>query len=290
MTIIARGIEQVRAFERAIGGEPPVATAERSKQLLTTYMSAQLEHRNVHRKLSGELLDLQREIALSPASADKLRSTSYAERKNRILHERKPHHVAPRSEVSVEWEVRLGSNFIVKALPFDVDWHSGPGSGGSTSADKSGGTFTMAMQSFGHGGLAAASGVAAWFFCAQSDPQQRFAALLKYSFDWWDDANFFVVDDNFRTRLWVFGHSENDWVIQSDQGPSWSDHEGWLDSNNGADDGLIPLETFFPARANSWYLAWVWGLGDIYSDGGAFGGDASLHFNGQVPFMVFGSL
>lgn len=121
-----------------------------------------------------------------------------------------------------------------------------------------------------------------------------------------------------QARLWVWGDTENDWVVQTDVSPSWSGLAGWLDSHTGGEelggDGPQPpaeitlgpngeswpndflqrvsVETFFPARANSWYLGWMWSTVFAKRDGGSFAGSGAYGdlYIDNVPLIVFGSL
>ena len=145
-----------------------------------------------------------------------------------------------------------------------------------------------------------------WFFCVEAAPfvtdsrgniiggGQRFAALLDYSDDWWDSAMGYVAHNDMRTRLWVWGQTENKWVCQTDVQPSWSDGVGWFDNHGNdpaGDAGTLAVQTYFAAMANIWYQAWVWGDAQAYADGGLFGfGASSIRFSASVPLMVFGSL
>ena len=81
---------------------------------------------------------------------------------------------------------------------------------------------------------------------------------------------------------------------QAEVSPQWSDGVGWFESHGNdpqGDDARISVQTFFPAPANSWYLAWVWSNATIYADSGFWGFAASsVHFDASVPLLVFGSL
>jgi hypothetical protein len=161
----------------------------------------------------------------------------------------------------------------------------------SAQSNAGAGTCDLAAQSFGDHNREGAAGFFAWFFATEDNPMQRFAALVQYSFDWWDDASGYVAHNDLRTRLWVWGHTENRWVGQSEGSPAWSDGVGWFESHGNSDSGNVSNEMFFPAIANQWYQAWVWSDASAYADGGFWGiADSSVHFDSVVPFIVFGSL
>jgi hypothetical protein len=87
------------------------------------------------------------------------------------------------------------------------------------------------------------------------------------------------------------GDSEQGWVTQTDLSPSWSDGTGWMESHGNKEDARVALETFFPARADSWYLAWVWSDASVYGDSGFWGfGASSVHFDATTSLVIFGSL
>jgi hypothetical protein len=193
---------------------------------------------------------------------------------------------APRLE-RVEPSITLGSIQLLKGAPYDSSWTFGA----EASANKADGSFHLAAQSIGDGFSEVAAGIAVWFFSPGENMGQRFAAPLNYSYDWWDMASGYVAHNDLRTRIWIWGDSEQRWVSQTEVSPQWSDGVGWFESHGNSDGGLMTIETFFPARANSWYLAWVWSDASIYADGGFWGiAASSVRFDTSVPFVVFGGL
>ena len=290
MAIIARGHQQVRNYERALGGEPPRGGARRSQSELTRYLTQRLRKTNADRREISALTSKKQNLLLAsvPRRDPALKQTNaelerlYARRAARKLVRPKPRKFEPR--------VVSGSNFTIHVPPYDSAWTFNPG-GNAADANMAAGTYDLACQSFGNGTQEVAAGVMSWFFCPAADLQQRFAALIDFSDDWWDSASGYVAHNDFRTRLWVFGHSENAWVCQADVQPGWSDGVGWTESHGSTDDGRLSAEVFFPARQNSWYQAWVWSDAQAYADGGFFGiAASSIHFSASVPLMVFGSL
>jgi len=293
MSIIALGRAQVRKYERALGGEPPRTTLRKTQSEMSRYLAARSRASNAARKEIASLSARRRDLLFRQmAEAEPDLQTSNAKLK-RMFEQRAKRKIAKPPLRKIEPRVIAGSNFAFHAPPYDGAWTYHPGSN-AADADPSDGTYDLACQSFGDGNQEAAAGVASWFFCTDADPQQRFAALIDYSDDWWDSAMGYVAHNDLRTRLWVFGQTENDWVWKSDVQPGWSDGVSWFDNHGNdpnGDQGRLSVETLFPAQANSWYLAWVWSDGQAYGDGGFFGfGASSIHFSASVPLMVFGSL
>ena len=131
-----------------------------------------------------------------------------------------------------------------------------------------------------------------WFFAPADNSQQRVAALLDYSYYFFDGADFYVARSDLRTRLWVWGDGEGNWVLRQEVSPNNSDGAGWTEQHtNSGEDGRISVEAFFPCRANRWYLLWVWADVSVYADGGTWGQAlADTSFKAAAPFVVFGSL
>jgi hypothetical protein len=117
--------------------------------------------------------------------------------------------------------------------------------------------------------------------------------LLRYSDYWWDSPGYYVADNNLRTRVWVWGAREGNWTIRTDVSPQRSDHVGWLGGhgNYPGEDGSVAVETFFPCRAESWYLVWLWSYSWVFGDSGfGFESESFARFAGAVPYVVFGSI
>ena len=63
-----------------------------------------------------------------------------------------------------------------------------------------------------------------WFFSTEDNPAQRIAALFDYDYSWLDSSDWYTAHNGGSTNIWVFGHSENAWLLQ--QGgffSSWSE-------------------------------------------------------------------
>jgi hypothetical protein len=294
MTIIARGRQQVQRYERALGGEPPRSTVKKAQSEMSRWLTERSKKKSAARDQIESMLKKQREMIVKQIGIDSLSKKENIKLK-RLFEQRAKRKIARPSLRKFEPCVISGSNFAVHAPPYDAPWTANPNHQGAD-ANASNGSYDLAVQSFGDGSQEVAAGLMSWFFCtdASSPLGQRFAALVEYSDDWWDSAQFYTADNDMSTRLWVWGQTENTWVCQSNVQPSWSDHATWLDSHGNdpaGDAGRIAVETFFTAKANSWYQAWVWGDAYVEADGG-FGGFAasSIQFSASVPLMVFGSL
>jgi hypothetical protein len=290
MTVFARGTERVKALQHAMGGAPPRPALDKSKALLERYVSERSKQRRAMLKETRNITrSFQEKILSSVPKNDGSVKRMVAEQK-RLVQKRSRLKIQKPKLLKIEPQVIAGSNFWLKAPPYDTSWHAG----NFSAADAGGGDYQLAVQSFGDGTMEAAAGVAVWFFAPADDPQQRFAALLQYNDDWWDFASGYVAHNDLRTRLWVWGATENRWVVQADVSPNWSDGVGWFESHGNdpaGDAGTISVETFFPVSAGNFYLGWVWSDVNVYADGGFWGiAASSLQFNATVPLIVFGSL
>ncbi len=288
-TILAQGSKQVQALETALGGHPPAAAIKQSQSALAEYVRAYSERKYADRERFKSVAAKSRDRLLSslnkddPGLAKDIAAAKelYKAQASRPLAKPKP------KSYPVEPRFVAGSQFELKAPPFDVEWTSGS----VAHADKNSGTYDLAVQSIGNGSFDTAAGVGVWFWSLEADAEKRFAVVLDYAYDWWDSAGFYVAHNDLRTRLWVWGNQEQNWVGGVDRDPQWSDGVGWLEDHSGNDEARISIEVRFPALAQSWYLAWVWSDASVFSDSGAFGVSASsIHASASIPIMVLGQL
>jgi hypothetical protein len=288
--ILARGAEQVKAVERALGGTPARASLTKAQAALHRYVAERAKERQSLQADMKKLADPQRELFFShiPKDDPKLRrcirdaKTSYERRAKRTLK-------APMTVKPSEPEFHVGSGYWVKFPPYD-DAQSDHSSSAAAEADKLAGTYSGAAQSFGDGDKWAWGGVAIWFLATEDNQSQRFAAELDWSDDWWDSASGYVAHNDMRTRLWVWGDTEQGWVQKTNVKPEWSDGVGWFDHHGEPDEGRWSVETTFPVSAQRWYLGFVWSEASIYADGGFWGFAASSSkFSAAVRLVVFGS-
>jgi len=294
MTVLAYGAEKVRALEFALGGKPPKEATKHVAAELNRHVQEQFERRKAHLAKVNSLLKRQRTPLLNILKADKRTAEDIKEarelfRKGPI----KPHARPPREKI--EPRMVTGSSFWLKVPPYDDQQGSFSGDA-SASEDALNGTYNLSMSGNGSSSNAWA-GLAINFFATEDDPSQRFAALVEYDYDWYDYSNLAPAHNDAGTNIWIWGFTENRWVLQ--QGgffPSWSDGTGWWDSHGSGGDGSEQfgneaLEAFFPAFGNNWYQAWVWSWGscdDISDfDYWSVAGQAQAM---TIPFVVFGSL
>lgn len=278
------------------GNKPPVESLSHARALLTAHHAAETGRRAAQRAEAGRTQDRFRHLLFdSLKSSDEVLRQITAERRetidrmNKEVRRSRPEHAG----LSVmDQKSNASGKFDLRTPPYDFDWKSGSGQG-LERADHTAGTYGLDVQTIGNGELAVAAGVGFWFFSGDGASMQRFAAVADYFFDWWDGASGYVAHNDGRTHLWVFGHSEGDWVARSDQTPSWSDGVGWFEShgNHPGEDGRVSGDTFFNARPQSWYQCWIWSSADVYGDGGFWGfADSTIHITMSVPFAVMGSL
>jgi hypothetical protein len=293
MAIIAYGAEQVRALQHALGGSLPAQAGKQPRMRLDKFVAERFKVLRSEREAAARLATPIRDRLFSHIPKEDVAvKRSIAE--TRKFFERRLKRKIPQPEtMRIEPRFITGSNFWIKVPPYDDAWTFNPPHT-NAGADKVAGNYNMAVQSFGDGSCEAAAGIAVWFFCTASDPMQRVAAVLDYSDDWWDAASGYVAHNDLRTRIWIWGNTEQNWLARSDLQPSWSDGVGWWEDHGNhpaGDSGRIAIETFFPAEANQWYLAWIWSDASVYADGGIFGAaGSSIQFSAAVPLVVFGSL
>lgn len=294
------------------GSGPPVESLELAKSLLSAHHAAQVAKRTRQRLEMARIQETSRRLALAHthAQADELRQLEQERR--RVIEQRlkaggrgnghangqgnghgngrsRPNRHTTAQDVHMN--ARAGVTLAVP--PYDFEWVSDSGQG-IEHADHTTGNYDLRVQSIGDGENDVAAGVGFWFFSGDGNPMQRFSAVIDYFDDWWNSAEFYVGHNNGRTRLWVFGASENAWVAQSDQTPSWSDGVGWLEEHGNdpdGEDGTVANETFFNAAPNSFYQCWIWSSADVYADSGFWGFAASsINMSVGVRLGVLGGL
>jgi hypothetical protein len=288
MAILIRGHDQVRKFQRALGGEPRQSAIKKAKSEMSKYLTEKSRSSNGAHKKAESILAKRRDLILKQIhEADPhLRKENATLR--RIFEQRAKRKIKrpPLRKI----ESRIASDTAILSPPYDDQWTSNPAHQ-QADANKTNGTYDLGVQSFGDGTQEVAAGVVSFFLCT-TPGLQRFAAVIDYSDDWWDSASGYVARNYVSTRLWVWGESENAWVAQTEVQPSWSDGVGWYE-NHGNDPngqtGEVSVETFFQGQANSWYQGWVWTDAQAYGDGGGplgFGA-SSIKFSASVPWMLF---
>lgn len=292
MTVIARGAAQVRAYERAIGGDPPEADLERIRDAFVRRAAEQAQKRQEISEQQARIVNPITEQLLE--NHPQLRAQHEAFK--RELLQQPGHLTVPRSsgaESQVESQVMTPAAIqLVKAPPYDWDasWTS-PGDT-SASADKDTGQFNTYAKSYGEFASATAA-LGVWFYATADNQAQRFAAYIKYT-DLWQ---FYAPGDTscwVGTTLEVWGNTEQAVVATAVVAPNPSAGGSYFENNSdygNPDMGAVSSEIYFPAKANRWYLAKFEGSAGGQAGGSIFGpGHASMNYFGSVPFVVFGSL
>ena len=288
MAVLARGNDSVHALQQALGGTPPRAGVDRSKALIRRYVQQRsVERRTALRQAAAVTRPLQEKIL---ASAGRVDAKQQVLKEKRFLEQKLRRKISAPKRMKLEPRMISGSSFWFKTPPYDAAFNQG----NFSAADATGGDYQLGIGSIGNGTNDASAGVAVWFLATNDDPQQRFSALLQYSDDWWDVAMGYVAHNDLRTRLWVWGPTEQQWLVQAEVNPSWSDGASWFDHHGNdpqGDAGTISVETTFPATAGNFYLGWIWSEANVYADGGFFGvAGSSLQLSVTAPLVVFGSL
>jgi hypothetical protein len=296
MTLLAYGAKKVSALETSLGGKPPKKAADQALAALKQQMRERFERRNAQIAKMRPLMERSQAPLLELVKADKAAAKSLAKRRSLTLARRKEKLRVKHERLKIDPRMVSGSGFWLKAPPYDVPFNAAAGDA-SASSDINAGVYSLSMTG-GGSSSAASAGVGVWFFSTEDNPAQRIAALFDYDFSWLDSSDWYTAHNDGSTNIWVHGFSENAWVLQ--QGgfyPSWSDGTGWQEDHgsngDGSEvDGRESLEGFFPARANSWYLAFIWSDGSCDdSSGGLFGFSFAQQAQSMsVPFVVFGSL
>lgn len=293
MTLLAYGAKKVSALETTLGGKPPKKAADQALAALKQQMRERYERRNAQIAKMRPLTERTQAPLLELIKSDKAAVESMAKRRSLILAQGKEKLRVKHERMKIDPRMVSGSGFWLKAPPYDVPFNAAAGSA-SASSNINAGTYSLSMN--GNGGTATASaGVGIWFFAKETDPQQRIAAVIDYDYSWFDSSTWYTAHNNGSTNIWVFGHSENAWVLtQANLFPSWSDGTGWTEDHGsgGEQDGRESPQGFFPARANSWYLAFIWSQGECDDSSGSVLGFswAQQAQSMSVPFVVFGSL
>jgi hypothetical protein len=289
MPILATGEDRVRRLQQALGGSPPAEAGERAVASINQFLAERHERQ---RELHEEQAAIQREaveLMLGQLKDDPRlarlaeRSKTLAERRGRQKYAFRP---IPRSAESA---VIFGSDIWIKAPPYDQPFTAPGGSGVTVQADARGGDYSILAQSFGSGKLRGAAGFGTWYYSPYLDNHKRFSVLLQYDDNWWDSADLVNASTSLATQLWIWGHSENAWVQQTNIGPSHNDTVGWYDDHSGDPFGTVSVDTHFVAKADSWYEGFIWSSAQVDSGTtGIFGfSAASDDFQARVPFVVF---
>jgi hypothetical protein len=296
MAILAYGAEKLRALETALGGEPPRKAAEQSLAELERHFRERFERRSAYRAIMRPLIEQIQAPLIQLVKEDPAAAQAAEKRRNIILARRKEKLSRVHPDMKAVPRMVTGSGLVLKEPPYNEPFQFSAGAA-TASADINAGVYSLSAT--GNGSSAAAgAGVGIWFFATADDPAQRVAAFMKYVYSWLDTSAWYTAHNDGSTNIWVWGHNENTWVVQKGGlFPSWSDGTADNEDHGSGGDGSEQsgsesLEAFFPAAANSWYLAWVWSDGSCDDSlGGVFGFSFAQQSQiMSVPFVVFGSL
>jgi hypothetical protein len=293
--IVAYGAEKVRALELTLGGKPPKQSRQHAASELHRYVQEEFERRKLMRTKMNALLTRQRELLSKITIVDKSTEAYFEELRRK--RKKRPQPSKPRKRAphpKIEPRMVAGSGFWLKVPPYDNQLWAAEGEA-EAAPDALNGTYVLNMA---HSSSAYAA-LEIDFYAIEDNPFQRFAAVVDYDYNWYDESNLWAPATNYaETRIWVWGNTENRWVWQ--QGgfsPNWNDSINNFQQSNGSGGdgsdqfGTESLEVFFPAFGNNWYQVWIWSIGSC--------GDlnslpswswAWQYQNMQIPFVVFGSL
>jgi hypothetical protein len=293
MTLLAYGAKKVRALETSLGGKLPKKAADQALAALKQQMRERFLQRNAQIAKMRPLMERGQAPLLELVKADKTASASLAKRRALTLARGKEKLRFKHEPMKIDPQMVSGSQFWLKAPPYDVPFNSAHGNA-SASSNINAGVYSLSMSGGGSSSTASA-GVGVWFFSTENNPAQRIAAVFDYDYSWFDSSDWYAAHNDGSTNIWVWGNSENAWLLrQGNYFPSWSDGTGWQEDHgsNGEQDGRESIQGFFPARANSWYLAFIWSEGSCDdSSGSVFGFSFAQQAQSMsVPFVVFGSL
>ena len=293
MTNIALGAEQVRHFERSLGGPPPEAAIEASKAALHREITEGWRVRRERRRELSRLLVKSNELLLASVQERDPSLTEEAASIRASLQARPTQALTrPRWRPRVEPRIVAGSWIIVKTPPYDTQ-HTYQSGGNSSSqqflvqSDTGSGFYQAAAESV-DGDAEAYSGFGVWFHSALPGVQQ-FSAYLQSQDTWEDQSSWgFSAHQDVKTRLWIWGAAEDGWVVQSDVSPSWSDSTGWFDHHGSYpnfDYNNVSVGTSFQTGWNSWYLCYV--FSDVSVGANQHMSLAYGNIGVSVPWVVF---
>jgi hypothetical protein len=205
----------------------------------------------------------------------------------------------PESRRRLEPHIRAGSFEWFANPPYDVEWFSPPRNiqfnnpGGDyleATADAQSGSYSIGAQTYGDASYGCAAGVGIYFNAPAEDTLQNFGAFLNYTDGFTISADFYSATSTLQTYLWVWGVSENNWVAQTNIGPSLNEDVGWLNSNGATDYGTVGASVPFPAAANSQYICWIWTAGTAEAETFAtYLCQAQVQLEVTVDYIGFGT-
>ncbi len=294
MTIIARGTDQVKAVERALGGTPPKDGAKKACAALQRDTAEYSIAQERAQEENARLTEPMRALVFSHVAKDDPALRQGIQNLKAAYARQSQPKLKPLTVEKYEASLAVGSISLLKVPPYDTEFTFKSKPRTIATANRFTGRYELAAQSIGSGWETVAAGVGTWFHAPADDPQQRFAALMNYAYDWRSSASGYVAYNKCKTRLWVWGDTEQRWVLKPDSvspAPTWDHSVSWYQSHGDADSGTVSAQAFFPARAGQMYLGFVWTRASVFSNSGLFGlAHSRIRFEAAVPFVVFGSL
>jgi hypothetical protein len=183
--------------------------------------------------------------------------------------------------------VVAGSLEVIRNPPMDAQWTAQSG-GSDVDAIAADGIYSLQMQTIEDGAFSAAAGLGVVFNAPPQETTQTFGVSFFFNSAWSDSAYGFTADNQLQTHIWIWGVLENEWVLQGNATPAWSDHATWFDNHSGGGSGIYFQDATFPALANGTYVAWFWSEGFVNGNGSFFGGAVStLGFSAVVMAVSF---
>ncbi|MGQ4385156.1 hypothetical protein [Streptomyces sp. SAS_270] len=285
----AHGVDEVKALEASLGfkvPEPHITEAACGNLIRTLEARAERQQEELRRaaELSRPVLD----VFLGTPGLDEAAERMRADQKKRMTEKVAPSPLSRSGAGAVEAEFRASTNFTVKVPPYDGDFATGPGA----AVDKNQGTFSLAVQAFG-GSDSCYLSLGSWFYTAQNNPYQRFAAPIEFNKYWKQNAMGYVAHSRFSTVVGIHdGTTNTDAIPPVQVQPTWNDGVSWFESHGENVEGDWALaEVFFPATAGHVYFCQLAFSASVDADSGAFGfADSTIRLNGKIPRLVLGSL
>lgn len=285
----AHGVDEVKALEDSLGFRVPApAVTEAACKDLIRVLEARVERQVEEARRDADLSRPALEVLLGTPGVEQARERMLADQKSRMTANVTPSPLSPARISPADAQFRASANFTVKVPPYDGDFATGAGA----AVDKSQGTFSLAVQAFG-GSDSCYLSFGSWFYTAQNNPAQRFAAGIEFNKHWRQHAMGYVAHSRFSTVVSIRDGTTNTDAIPPVQiQPTWNDGVGWTESHGEDVEGDFSLaEVFFPATAGHVYFCQLGFSASVDADSGIFGfADSTIHLNGQVPRLILGSL
>ncbi|MET8747152.1 hypothetical protein [Streptomyces sp. NPDC004728] len=284
----AHGVDEVRALEASLGFKAPdLSITEAVCRDLIRTLEARAERQQEEMRRTAELSRPVLDVLLGNPALEEAAEQMRADQKRRMAEKFAPPPLGQAS-VSLEAQFRANANFHVQVPPYGGDFATG--SGATVSKDQ--GTFSLDVQGIGSQDSCYLS-MGSWFYTAENNPSQRFAAPINFNKYWQESAMGYVAHSRFSTVVGIRDGSTNTDVIPPVQiQPTWNDGVGWFETHGENIEGDYSLaEVFFPATAGHLYFCQIGFSASVDADIGPFGvADSTIHLNGQIPWLVLGSL